>query len=151
MLQNYRKHPGYNKFKYDHMDSKWIDVDFIIFIITMSYNSTNEVYTMGVVRCFVTLQIQAGCSNILSIMSSHAKEALRQETITKSCKRILSMLGEPDQQSREPTNCITARELKRCMWAHKDASESILLLDPEHRQYLEAYQQPMLRNKKTKV
>jgi hypothetical protein len=45
MLQYYRKYPGRNKFKYDHTDSKWIDVDCIISTVTMSYNSTNEVYT----------------------------------------------------------------------------------------------------------
>src|ERR1700738_217709 len=46
MLQYYRKYPGRNKFKYDHTDSKWIDVDCIISMVTMSYNSTNEVYTL---------------------------------------------------------------------------------------------------------
>jgi hypothetical protein len=46
MLQYYRKYPGRNKFKYDHTDSKWIDVDCIISTVTMSYNSTNEVYTL---------------------------------------------------------------------------------------------------------
>ena len=46
MLQYYRKHPGRNKYKYDHIDSKWIDVDCVISTVTMSYNSTNEVYTL---------------------------------------------------------------------------------------------------------
>ena len=46
MLQYYRKHPGRNKLKYDHKDSKWIDIDCIISTVTMSYNSTNEVYTL---------------------------------------------------------------------------------------------------------
>jgi hypothetical protein len=46
MLQYYRKYPGRNKFKYDHTNSKWIDVDCIISTVTMSYNSTNEVYTL---------------------------------------------------------------------------------------------------------
>jgi hypothetical protein len=46
MLQYYRKYPCRNKFKYDHTYSKWIDVDYVISIITMSYNSTNEVYTL---------------------------------------------------------------------------------------------------------
>jgi hypothetical protein len=46
MLQYYRKYPCRNKFKYDHMDSKWIDVDCITSTVTMSYNSTNEVYTL---------------------------------------------------------------------------------------------------------
>ena len=34
------------KFKYDHTNSKWIDVDCIISMVTTSYNSTNEVYTL---------------------------------------------------------------------------------------------------------
>ena len=46
MLQYYQKHLGHNNFKYDHTNSKWIDVDYVISIITMSYNSTNEVYTL---------------------------------------------------------------------------------------------------------
>ena len=47
MLQYYKKHPGHNKFKYDHTDSKWIDLDYDISIVTMSYNSTNEVCTLN--------------------------------------------------------------------------------------------------------
>ena len=46
MLQYYRKHPGRNKFKYDHTDSKQIAIDCIISTIIMRYNSTNEVYTL---------------------------------------------------------------------------------------------------------
>jgi hypothetical protein len=46
MLQYYRKYPCRNKFKYDHTDSKWIDVDCIISTVTMSYNFTNKVYTL---------------------------------------------------------------------------------------------------------
>ena len=46
MLQNYRKHLGRNKYKYDHTYSKWIDVDCVISTVIMSYNSTNEVYTV---------------------------------------------------------------------------------------------------------
>ena len=46
MLQYYRKHLGRNKFKYDHTDSKWIDVGCVISTVIMSYNSTNEVYTL---------------------------------------------------------------------------------------------------------
>ena len=37
---------GHNKSKYDHAHSKCIDVDYIIFIVIMSYNTTNEVYTL---------------------------------------------------------------------------------------------------------
>ncbi len=46
MLQYYRKHHGRDKFKYDHTDSQWIDIDCVISTVTMSYNSTNEVYTL---------------------------------------------------------------------------------------------------------
>ena len=46
MLQYYRKHLGCNKFKYDRTDSKWFDVDCIISTVIMSYNSTNELYTL---------------------------------------------------------------------------------------------------------
>ena len=46
MLEYYRKHPCRNNFKYDHTDNKWIDVDCIICTVIMSYNSTNEVYTL---------------------------------------------------------------------------------------------------------
>jgi len=46
MLYYYRKYPGLTKFKYDHTDSKWIEVDCVISAITMSYNSINEVYTL---------------------------------------------------------------------------------------------------------
>ncbi len=35
-----------NKFMYDHMDSIWIDLNCVISIVTMSYNSTNKVYTL---------------------------------------------------------------------------------------------------------
>jgi hypothetical protein len=46
MLQYHRNYPSNDKFKYDQMDRKWIDVDCVISIVTMSYNSTNEVYTL---------------------------------------------------------------------------------------------------------
>jgi hypothetical protein len=46
MLQYYRNHLGRNKFKYDHTNNKWIDVDCIIITMIMSYNFTNEVYTL---------------------------------------------------------------------------------------------------------
>ena len=46
MLQYYSKHPWCNKYKYDHTDSKWIDVDCIIPIVSMRFNSTNEVYNL---------------------------------------------------------------------------------------------------------
>ena len=46
MWQYYRKHLGRNKFKYDHQDCKWIDVDWVISTITMSHKPKNEVYTL---------------------------------------------------------------------------------------------------------
>jgi hypothetical protein len=46
MLQYYRKHVGRDKFKYDHTDSQWIDVDCIICTVTMTYNPINEVYSL---------------------------------------------------------------------------------------------------------
>lgn len=46
MFQDYRKYVGRDKFKYDHTDSKWIDVDCVICTVTMTYNSINEVYTL---------------------------------------------------------------------------------------------------------
>ena len=46
MLQYYRKHPSRDKFEYDHTDSQWIDINCVISIVTMSYNSTNEVYIL---------------------------------------------------------------------------------------------------------
>ena len=46
MLQYHRKHPGHNKLKFDHMDSKWIDVNCVTYTVTMSYNPKNEVYTL---------------------------------------------------------------------------------------------------------
>ena len=46
MLQYFRKHPGRDKFKYNHTDSQWIDIDCVISTVTMSYNPTNEIYTL---------------------------------------------------------------------------------------------------------
>ena len=46
MLQYYRKHLGQDKYKYDHTDSQWIDVDCIICTVTMTYNPGNEVYSL---------------------------------------------------------------------------------------------------------
>ena len=46
MLQYYRKHLGQDKYKYDHTDSQWIDVDCIICTMTMTYNPRNEVYSL---------------------------------------------------------------------------------------------------------
>ena len=41
-----QQHPGCNKFKYDHIDSKWIVLDCINSTVTMNYNATNKVYTL---------------------------------------------------------------------------------------------------------
>lgn len=46
MLQNYMKHVGRNKFNDVHTDSKWIYVDYPIYIVTMSYNAANKLYTL---------------------------------------------------------------------------------------------------------
>ena len=40
------KHLGCNKFKFDHTNSKWIDVDCIIYTMTISFNSPNEIYPL---------------------------------------------------------------------------------------------------------
>ena len=44
--QYYRKYSSPNKFKYDYINSKWIDVDCVISTVTMSYKFTHEVYTL---------------------------------------------------------------------------------------------------------
>ena len=44
MLRHYKKHPSCNKGKYDHTNSKWIDVDCIISIVPISYNATHEIF-----------------------------------------------------------------------------------------------------------
>jgi hypothetical protein len=46
MLQYYRKYIGRDKFKYDHTDSKWIDIDCIICTVTLAYNPGNGVYSL---------------------------------------------------------------------------------------------------------
>jgi hypothetical protein len=46
MFQYYRKHSDRNKFKYDHTNSKRIDIRSAISTVIMSYKSTNEVYTL---------------------------------------------------------------------------------------------------------
>ena len=46
MLQYYRKYVGRDKFKYDHTDSKWIDIDCVICNVTLAYNPQNEVYSL---------------------------------------------------------------------------------------------------------
>ena len=46
MLQYFQKVPRQLKFKYDHTDTRWIDVDTIITTITLEYNHTIDVYTL---------------------------------------------------------------------------------------------------------
>ena len=47
MLQYFSKVAGLNKFKYDHTDTNWIDVDSIITTVTLSFNSITSVYTLN--------------------------------------------------------------------------------------------------------
>lgn len=46
ILIYYRQHIGRDKFKYDHTNSQWINIDYIICTVTMSYNLVNEVYSL---------------------------------------------------------------------------------------------------------
>lgn len=58
--------------------------------LTFSLLVNNHVtfeFGLTVANYCVTVQIQAGWQNKLSIMLSRAKEALRQGIVTKSCKR----------------------------------------------------------------
>lgn len=47
MLQYFRKFPRHLKFKYNHTDSRWIDVDTIIITVTMEYNPDSDVYILA--------------------------------------------------------------------------------------------------------
>jgi len=47
MLQYFNKTAGLNKFKYDHSDTKWVDIECIITTVTLSYNAVNCVYTVN--------------------------------------------------------------------------------------------------------
>ena len=63
MLLYYTKWSGHNKFNHTH--SKWIDVDCIMFTVTMSYNAINKVYTLDRIdaeemKKFVTERIVQG-------------------------------------------------------------------------------------------
>ena len=46
MLQYFRKIPGNMKFKYDHTNNTWIDVDAIITTVIVECNSATDVYTL---------------------------------------------------------------------------------------------------------
>ena len=45
-MQWFRKVCGKFKFKFDRAYGKWIDVDTIILTVTLSYNPTQNVYTL---------------------------------------------------------------------------------------------------------
>lgn len=45
-LNYFRKVPGFLKFKYDHVDSIWVDVDTIICRVTMSYDSKKDLFEL---------------------------------------------------------------------------------------------------------
>jgi hypothetical protein len=44
-FSKFRKHL---KFKYDVTDSKWIDINSIIILVTMTYDKVKNVYTLNV-------------------------------------------------------------------------------------------------------
>ena len=41
LLNWFSKAPGHLKFKYDHSDNKWIDVDSVIATVTFTYNANS--------------------------------------------------------------------------------------------------------------
>ena len=43
----FSKVAGLNRFKYDHTDTNWIDVDSIITTVTLSFNPVTSVYTLN--------------------------------------------------------------------------------------------------------
>ena len=45
-LNYFRKVPGHFKFKYDHSDSIWVDVDSIICTVTMSFDVERDVFEL---------------------------------------------------------------------------------------------------------
>ena len=46
MLNWFKSAPGRNKFKYDVTDTQWIDIDSVICIVALTYNPTNNLYTL---------------------------------------------------------------------------------------------------------
>ena len=46
-LQYFSKTSGLNKYKYDHSDTKWIDIECIITTVILSFNSMNSMYTVN--------------------------------------------------------------------------------------------------------
>ena len=49
-LNYFRKVPGFYKFKYDHCDSIWVDVDTIICTIIVSFNADSDVFELDIVE-----------------------------------------------------------------------------------------------------
>ena len=48
-LNNFRKIPRHFKFKYDHSDSIWVDVDSIICTVTMAFDVERDVFELDLV------------------------------------------------------------------------------------------------------
>ena len=46
MLNWFKFAPRRNKFKYDVTDTQWIDIDSVICIVALTYNPTNNLYTL---------------------------------------------------------------------------------------------------------
>lgn len=46
MLNWFKSAPGRNKYKYDVTDTRWIDIESVICIVALSFNSSNKVYTL---------------------------------------------------------------------------------------------------------
>ena len=46
MLNWFKSAPGRNKFKYEVTDTQWIDVDSIIYIVALSFNSASNIYML---------------------------------------------------------------------------------------------------------
>jgi hypothetical protein len=44
LLNRFRKSPGNFKFKYDIIDTNWVDVDSIICVINMNYEKEKDIY-----------------------------------------------------------------------------------------------------------
>lgn len=43
----FSKAPGRHKFKYDHSDPKWVDIDTVITTVTLSYQKIGKLYTLN--------------------------------------------------------------------------------------------------------
>ena len=46
MLNWFKSAPRRNKYKYDVTDTQWINIESMIYIIALSFNSNNNVYTL---------------------------------------------------------------------------------------------------------